>query len=92
MGVETANLARDFHAVQFGHAHVEHDQIGPQLDGLGDRFPPGARFAADDPSWLALEQQANAHAHDIVIVGDQDADGCVQSTAYPSRGVMFAFA
>jgi hypothetical protein len=73
-GHGASDLARGLQAIQLRHADVEHYDVGLQVDGLGHCFAPRARFATDDPSRLPFQQRAHALTHDVMVVGDEDAD------------------
>ena len=61
-------------AVHHRHAHVEADDVGAQLLGLGDRLAAVAGLAHDLEPVGLREQRRDAATHDRVVVDEEDAD------------------
>src|SRR5579864_9320559 len=70
-----ANPPGRFHPVQIGHADVQDNNIGLQLLSLSDCFTAGLSFAADFPSRMSLQQVFYSTPHQVVIVGNEYAQG-----------------
>jgi hypothetical protein len=65
---------RRLDAVAAGHAHVHHDHVGTETPGERDRLG-AVGGAPDNVEALAGEQLREARREEIVVVGDQDAEG-----------------
>ena len=72
-GPGLSDSAQRFEAVQLWHDDVEKHNVGLELPGLFYGFAPRCRLAADLPSRLGFEQRAQALAHHVVIIRNQDA-------------------
>jgi hypothetical protein len=59
--------------VEVGHANIHQYDIGRQPACLLDGLPPGRGLADDLDLGVGGEELDEAGAHQIVIVGDQDA-------------------
>src|SRR5207253_11465556 len=57
------------------HADVHEDDVGLQAPGCGDGLDPVARLANDAEVRLALQDQAQAAAHQHLVVDEKQADG-----------------
>jgi hypothetical protein len=66
------NLPRHFDAIHLREGDIEDDEIGLQLERHGERLPSVAGFSAHDPLRV-LEDRAHAVAHELVVVGDENA-------------------
>ncbi len=73
IGTTFADLARRFQAVELGHRHVEHRDVGPQLARHGDGCT--AVIGASDDLEIAVRFEHHAHAvtQHRVIVGQEYA-------------------
>jgi hypothetical protein len=57
-------------AIQLGHAHIHHDNVGRECEGLLDGLTAGGSEAANLPAWLSLDHRAGALTHHVMIVSD----------------------
>ena len=69
---------RRLEAVDPGHPHVHHDDVGTGADGLLDRLRPVSGLADDPDVLLILEDHAHAPADEREIVGQHDPDHAAQ--------------
>ena len=67
--------AHGFNAGEARHVDVEEEDVGEQLEGLGDGLIAVGAFADDFEALFALEHVAHADADDRMVVGKEDADG-----------------
>jgi hypothetical protein len=66
------NLAGELGGVEAGHDPVADDGVGLQFEGFLQGFGAVGSFAADLPSGMALEHNAQNAACAVVIVGNQN--------------------
>ena len=62
-GIGGEDPARRLETVELGHANVHQDTVGCEARGLVDRLEPVARLGDDLDVALAIEQHAEAGAH-----------------------------
>ena len=65
------NPARRFDAVQLRHSHVHHDHIGRECSHEIERGAPVVRLGDHLEVGLALEDLADAHPEQGMVVNDQ---------------------
>ena len=68
------DLKGGFDAVEIGHADVHDDHVGLQGFCEGDGFAAVVGFADHREIGLLLDQETQAAAHELVIVGEEDAN------------------
>ena len=66
------DMARGVHAVQVVHGDVHDDDVGAQLLGQADGFAAVLGLGDHLQALFLLQQGAQAVAHDLVVVGDDD--------------------
>ena len=66
--------AQGFEAGQTGHREIEQENVGLELEGLGDGDVAVLGLADDFEAGLVLEHVFYAEANDGMIVGDHDAN------------------
>jgi hypothetical protein len=76
LGVARHELAADLHPAAVGQLHVQHGDVGSaQRDAL-EGLHRGGGLADHLQARSGLEQVAHAAAHDLVVVEQEDPDGC----------------
>ena len=73
-GIGLRHLKGGFDAVEIGHADVHHDDVGLQGFCQGDGFAAVVGFADYREVGLLLDEETQAAAHKLVVVGEEDAD------------------
>src|SRR5690606_6860462 len=74
-------------AVEARHADVEQADIRPQRAGEGHRLLPVGRLPDDRDARIGVEDHAEAGAHDLLVVGDHDADAHADAARSGSTAV-----
>ena len=72
-------------AVEHRHAHVHHDDVGPQPAGQVDRGTPVAALADHLEVGLGVDDRREAGADQGLVVADEHADGHVGGASRPAR-------
>jgi len=67
------------------HVEVEYEHARGSIEQQGLRFLQIACLADDTEAGLGLEHHPQSVAHDRVIVGDYDREGCVNPSYGRSR-------
>ena len=70
------DLPRGIEAVELGHAHIHHHNVGLEGEGLLDGLTAGRGDATNFPTWLSFDDGARAFTHYVVIVGNKNSDRC----------------
>ena len=82
--VGSGELAGGLDAVHPGHADVEQAHVGPLLASEHDGFPAVGGPTDDLDAGLGVEDHPQACPDDVLVVGDEHADGHVVATSFGS--------
>ncbi len=86
VGRRRHDAPRGLDAVEVGHAHVHDHDVGVVLGAQPHRRQTVGREADDPEVGLRPEDRAERRAHDVLVVGDHDADqGVAHGAGAPGR-------
>ena len=74
-------LGDGFDAVENGHADVDHHDVRMESGGEFESLAAVGGLGDDFEAGVALQQKAQAGAHEGMVIGEQDADGAHSPTA-----------
>lgn len=72
VGREAPDLARGFESIHYGHADVEDDKVGLQVEDFLHGLLAVLSFAADVPAVDAIEQRLHAATNHFMVVYEQN--------------------
>jgi hypothetical protein len=72
VGCEAPDLPGGFESVHYGHADVEDDEVGLEIEDFLYGFFTVLSFAANIPAVDAIEQRLHAATHNFVVVYEQN--------------------
>ena len=86
LGEGGRELAGGGDAVEVGHAHVHQHHVGPQQPGPVGGLAAVVRLADELDRVVAREHAAQAGAHEVVVVDDQDPDARLRQAVSSGMG------